>query len=210
MDLISKITAPIGSVDSTTPLVSVEPVAAPAPIPVPAPVASPVPVDATQIDEASLLTPAPAPTVATETPLEPQPEPGKRKRGAPRGNRNAAKNDSPSEVPNIGDIQAAAQVVTVDYKLMAEATFDLTTGVAATAIGPEWTARSAEEREMVCGPLARYFEYKQVKDLPPNLALALVVVAYSAPRLREPSTASKLRLLMAWTKEKLRGLRVTN
>lgn len=217
MDLLARITTPIGSIKSGPPETKVD---APATVDAPAvavkekellPPISPT-IETVVVGEADLLTSPPAPLAPTpDAPPGDVSEPPKRKRGRPFGSKNPPKltdeTISPSSVPNIGDIETAAQAVTVNYQLMAEATFDVTTGVAASAIGPEWNAKNEDERQMVCKPLARYLEYKQVKDLPPNLALALVVVAYSAPRLREPGTASKLRMLWAWTKERLRALR---
>lgn len=220
MDLLSKIMTPIGAVKSDTPdAVSIAPVvpaapAAPVAPAAPAAPAAPVnPLDAVAVGEDQLLsTPTAAalpPPLTADPGGELPPETVKRKRGAPKGNKNwQGGEQSQSNVPNIADLRAAAENVAVDYKLMSEATFDLSTGVMASTLGPEWNPKTEEERQMVCKPLARYFEWKKMKDLPPNLALALVCAAYSAPRLREPGTASKLRMLWAWCKDwvlRLRG-----
>lgn len=112
--------------------------------------------------------------------------------------------ESVSQVPNIGDLQAAAEVVNVDYVLMADATFDMSAGILATTLGPEWNPKSPEERDMICKPLATYYKSKGVQDLPPGLMLTIVICAYAAPRMREPSTSSKLRVFWAWLKERVR------
>lgn len=179
--------------------------------PAPAPAASP---EVTAVGEDQLLSPQQnqaQPVPPAEQPA--QPETGeiipKRKQGRPRGSRNRIDDfdGSPSRVPNIGDIQVAAEAVAVDYKLMAETTFDISISVAASALGPEWSPKDEQERQMVCVPMAAYFKSKQMKDLPPNLALALVVTAYAAPRFREPSTAGKMRLFWAWCKEQVNRFR---
>lgn len=207
---MDRISAPIGDFadKKSAEAIAVEPTLTPT-VEISTPSAQVLVADTVSVNEDQLL------ASSTPQPIPPKVEPDaivadKPKRGRPKGIRNAPKNgeyDSPSHVPNIGDIKIAAEAVVVDYKLMADATFDLTTGVLSSALGPEWQPKDADEKQMVCVPLARYFEYKQVKDLPPNLALALVVTAYAAPRFREPSTASKMRMFWAWTKEQIKRVR---
>lgn len=97
----------------------------------------------------------------------------------------------------------AVQVASIDYKALSEMMFDTSTALMAGSFGPEWKPRNADERSAVVGPLARYLESKQVRDVPPGMMLCIVVVAYSAPRLKEPSTAGKLKLAYGWVKSKL-------
>lgn len=147
--------------------------------------------------------------VTTETPpldnqtakTEPQPDTqtsteGKRKRGRPPGVKNKPKADF-SDV-----LQATEQPsAPVDYKSLAESTFDLTTHVLAGTLGEEWRPRNEQERQGVCVALEAYMRTKQMRDIPPGVMLTLVVVAYSTPRFTQPSTKMKLALAWQWFKE---------
>lgn len=226
-DFLSKITAPIGSVKTDTIVSEPFPPTRKGPevAPVVAPPESPAPATAPKLNEAAIISEEDLLGNQTIIP-EAQPIPAtpangevvKPKMGRPPGSKNrhskrradgsfAASSETESLIPNIGEIERVAELVPADYKLMAEATFDLTTGVAATALGPEWSPKSEDERSMVTVPLAVYMKYKGMQDIPPGMALALVCTAYAAPRLREPSTAGKLRIFWAWSKEQVRRLR---
>lgn len=98
----------------------------------------------------------------------------------------------------------------VDYRLLAETTFDMGTGLLCMTIGPEWKPRQMEvngqivdERAIVCDALQKYYTAKQVQDLPPGVLLAFVLVSYSAPRFAEPNTSSKVKLAWQWAKVKV-------
>ena len=84
-------------------------------------------------------------------------------------------------------------------------TFDLSSNVLAVGIGDEWKPNNPGEREMVVCALTKYYETKQMEDLPPNVALAVVVCAYSLPRLAHQNTRNKLSLAWVWLKLKLKG-----
>lgn len=220
MDLISQITKPSSKFAETKPLrvdTSLIPPLAPIETNTPPPVTPTTPAmpataglpEATIIAEERLLSEPVAPSNGT-APVPPavgangeavvnsaDVESGERKKRAYR----RRQPDSMSHVPNIADLEAAN--IAVDYKLMSEATFDLSVGVLSNSLGPEWQPKTPEERQSVCTALETYFKFKQVKDLPPGLALTIVVVAYSAPRLKEPSTSSKLRLAWTWIKVKI-------
>ncbi len=133
--------------------------------------------------------PAPQPTIDPVTG-----EPIKRGRGRPPG----ARNKSVSQI-----VEGAEQVNQVDYALMSGALFDMSTGALSTMFGPEWMPKSAQEREHVILPLMVYLKSKQVQDIPPGMMLTIIVCAYAAPRLREPSTASKLGAMWVWLKSKI-------
>lgn len=90
----------------------------------------------------------------------------------------------------------------VNYRALSEMTFDMATGIAAGVFGDEWKPREEAERQAVCVPLAAYLKSKNVTDIPPGVMLCVVVIAYSAPRLRAPSTAGKLKLAWEWVKAK--------
>lgn len=132
-----------------------------------------------------------APPTDPATPAEPAP----RKRGRPPGSRNKT-------APSFDDI---SQVATVDYEAMSALLFDMSTGVLANALGPEWLAKTPEERDNVSKCLAVYLKSKKVQDIPPGLMLTVVVVAYAAPRLQAPATQQKLRPAMAWGWAKIKG-----
>lgn len=115
----------------------------------------------------------------------------KRGRGRPRGSRNK---------PNFDDVTAAETVV--NYDELAGFVFDSSTGTLAMALGDEWRARSDEERKSVIAVLAIYLKSKQVKDIPPGVMLTIVLLAYATPRLKEPATASKIKLAWSWVRFK--------
>lgn len=101
----------------------------------------------------------------------------------------------------------------VNYQVMAETTFDMSIFLMVTAIGPEWNPREYEvngnklnERSMVVEAMRKYYEAKQLPDLPPGVMLCLVLGSYSAARFAVPNTSSKLKLAWAWTKVKVGGI----
>lgn len=114
--------------------------------------------------------------------------------------------------PDFSDVvrqPAAAVQQMVDYDAMAAMVFDMSTGVLTNALGPEWQPRPSEkpgmpsEREVMCGALKAYFQSKNTPDIPPGLMLTALIISYGAPRLRAPSTASKLSMAWTWMKLKL-------
>lgn len=94
----------------------------------------------------------------------------------------------------------------VDYKAMACAVFDMSTGLAAGSIGPEWKPSSPEEREMMVNPLAAYFQSREQKDIPPGLLLAMCFTAYCAPRVTHENTKTKLVNAYLWIKPKFKSV----
>lgn len=120
-----------------------------------------------------------------------------RKRGRPPGSKTKT-------APDFSDVTQLS-AVSVDYGVMAGATFDMTVGIAASTMGPEWMPRSPEERNMVVESLRVYLASKQVKDIPPGLMLTIILVAYSAPRLNAPPTREKLRFGFTWVKMRVSG-----
>jgi hypothetical protein len=96
--------------------------------------------------------------------------------------------------------QAPTAEKVVNYAAMAGAVFDMTTGTLCVVFGPEWQPRSPDERGAVVTSMAVYFESKGLQDIPPGLMLTAVLLAYSAPRLREPPTRSKLAAIGGWLK----------
>lgn len=115
-----------------------------------------------------------------------------------------------SDLSNISATAEAAKrqpaiqaVQSINYQQLAEMLFDTSAAVMTNTFGEEWKPKSADERTAVVGPLARYLESKQVQDVPPGMMLTIVVVAYSAPRLKAPQTAGKLKMGYLWLKSKI-------
>lgn len=101
----------------------------------------------------------------------------------------------------------------VNYQLMAETVFAMSTGLATMMIGPEWQPRQLkgpngeviEEKAAVVEALRSYFESKQFQDLPPGYMLCFVVASYAAPRFAHENTRSKFKLTWLWCKTKIGG-----
>jgi len=155
----------------------------------PAPAAAPAAVPPTVATD--LVDPAP-----TDTPPE-STEEIRRGRGRPPGSRNKPK--SPSSIAEA----PPAPTIIPNYALMGEVVFDMSTNALAVGLGEEWLPSSQQERMLVCGSLAKYFEAQQVKDIPPGMMLGLVVSVYALPRLSKPNTRSKIMLAWAWIKSKM-------
>lgn len=151
-----------------------------------------------------------SPIVATPEDLMPTDDkPKKRGRGRPPGSANKNKDGSEESASVIVETQPAPispitveQIPQVDYALMSQMAFDAGTNSLAMLFGPEWQARDETERSAVCNSLASYLRAKQVQDIPPGMMLTIVLCAYSAPRLRQPATANKLKLGWYWLKNK--------
>lgn len=165
---------------------------------------------ATPVSAGSLVESAPANgpelplgNVGSPPPISEPPPAGKKRIGRPPGTKNKPKADF-GDVESIAAVAAEPVKPPVDYAAMSGAVFDMATSTLGIALGPEWLAKSPEEKQMVCVPLQAYFASKQVEDLPPGLMLTFVLVAYSVPRMKEPPTAGKLRLGWQWLKSKLR------
>lgn len=183
---------------------------APAPVPDPpaktepvAPATPPLPQPAADgakvVSDGDLLSdPPPAPPAgANAAPVQdPPPAMGqgqteeKRGRGRPPG--------SKTKKPDFSDLTPQ-----VDFSALAGNLVDMSTGTAATMIGPEWHPRSPEERQMLVSNLANYLKAKDVKDIPPGWMLVFVVGAYSMPRFSQPATKEKLRFGWTWIKIKV-------
>lgn len=104
-------------------------------------------------------------------------------------------------VPDFSDMTPEAAAT--DYSAMSAMIFDSSTGILTMTFGPEWQPQSPQERDAVTKALATYLQAKQVKDIPPGMMLAVVILAYSAQRLKAPTTANKLVMVWTWIKTKL-------
>lgn len=97
-------------------------------------------------------------------------------------------------------LQAVASDGPVDYEFMSNVLFDTSTGTLVMIFGDEWKPRNEDERKMMVVGITGYLKAKQIKDIPPGLMLTMLALAYSAPRLRAPSTSEKLRGAWYWVK----------
>jgi len=193
--------------DPVTPAAPADPVtpAAPADPVTPAAPADPVTPAAPADRAADLLTktvadivnetepPLAAPVTADEL-LTPKRGPGR-----PKG---STKNQARDESGHFVKPGPAPLAVIPDFAKLGEMVFDLSTGTLSMALGPEWKPQSPEERAMVSNAIGQYLKSKEISDIPPGVMLAVVVLAYSAPRLNAPSTKEKIARGWLWLKAK--------
>jgi len=167
----------------------------------------PEPIPITEKPEQPELIPAPEPTPVTVDELINRTE--KRKPGRPKGSTKKNLLDGGISVlpesaqPPPNPPPTAENIPQVNYALLSETFFDTGTGALAVAFGPEWHPRTPDERQAVCGALSNYLRAKEVKDIPPGAMLTIVLLAYSAPRLKEPATSGKIKMGILWIKNKL-------
>jgi hypothetical protein len=120
-----------------------------------------------------------------------------------------------STPPDFSDVQGNGtetgqptdQPADFDSQATAEVAFDTTAGVLTMVFGDEWQPRNKEERLVVVDSLAHYFKSKNIKDIPPGVAVLLVVTTYAALRFRAPSTSGKVKLWFQWVKSKWQSFR---
>jgi hypothetical protein len=105
-----------------------------------------------------------------------------------------------SDMPEPEPLPGEPSAPSFDCRATAEVSFDTGAGIMTMIFGGEWQPKTTEEREQVVAALTRYFEVKNIRDIPPGAALTLVLLTYSAVRLKEPKTASKLKLGWTWAK----------
>jgi hypothetical protein len=103
--------------------------------------------------------------------------------------------------------QQAAQELTQKRRQSGMHAARMFTSVAAMIGGEEWKPQKIEkygldEQESLDESLADYFEAKEMEDIPPGVALVMVVVSYMAPRFMMPKTKSRLGRLKDWIASK--------
>lgn len=197
----------------------------PAPAPDPEPTPEATPAEAPKETPQPVATPAtvvtPSQLVADQIPspvLPPVPggEP-KRGRGRPPGQKNKPKPGEagasqiviPTEeagAENNGE-NPQPELAAVNYRQLAEVSFDLTTNTLAGLVGPEWRSTDPAEREGVLKPLEVYFASKKMEDIPPGAVLCFALASYAAVRMRAPATRSKIAFGWSWLKYKISGKR---
>ncbi len=135
--------------------------------------------------------------------------PKKRGRGRPPGSKNKGPGDiNPDGTVNFADIDSIATITpeaaATDYQALAELSFDMGTNSLAIVFSDDWKPRDPNERGAVVASLKRYYEHKQIKDIPPGALLCLVLCAYAAPRVNTPTTKDKLKIGWLWLKDKFK------
>src|SRR5262249_53453538 len=78
--------------------------------------------------------------------------------------------------------------------------FDMGAGIMSRIFGPEWNPTNAEERAAVVNAIKNYYESVNMPDIPPGYMLCFVLAAYSAPRLAQQPTKTKLQAAWLWLK----------
>lgn len=87
---------------------------------------------------------------------------------------------------------AAAPVAKVDTLNAARAVCNSVVAALVIVFGEEWAPRDKTEADALSGAVKNYFDAKGAVEVSPGTALALVVLAYSAPRLKHENTRGKL------------------
>jgi hypothetical protein len=177
--------------------------------PVPVPVVEPAPVPVVEPAPVPVVEPAPVPVVEPAPPREPDGVDLFTEEELVGVNAGPAPGNAPIDAGQPHKRRGRPPKLfadTVNYRKFAEQMFDMTTGIATGALGPEWKPKNPEERESVVVPLEVYLRSQEIPDLPPGVVLAIVVCAYAAPRLREPATKEKIAGLIGKFKRKKRVL----
>ena len=91
-----------------------------------------------------------------------------------------------TETPN-----ATTQSAPVDYAGLADMTLNMVFGGLCMFLGPHW-APSPQEYAEIRKHTIKTLEYYELPEIPPPLALAVVVGMYSLPRYYHPDTQSRL------------------
>lgn len=136
--------------------------------------------------------------------------PKARKLAAERKARVANGEPEPIPPPDFTDIDQSAPkppepvLVTSDarFEAMASMSFEMTTGLLARLLGPEWQSKDADERATVILAIKKYYASVNLPDIPPGYMLCFVCLAYAAPRLGAQPTKTKLQGAWLWLKSK--------
>lgn len=142
----------------------------------------------------------------------PQNGEAKRGRGRPKGSTNKSKEEIAGQsqvnvVDGASIIEGADDSIKLKRaELTAGLTFDMSTHLLATFVGPEWKPKDDAEREMMIGHLKAYYLTKDMPDLPPGVILAFAIGGYGAQRIGQPATSMKIKISWAWLKIKFGGI----
>lgn len=120
----------------------------------------------------------------------------KRGRGAERARLRPEDGPSTIKTPAMASLEPTA---TKTGHLIAEQIF----GVGRMLGGEEWAPQlnpelGLDERAQMRDAWATYCEHKEIRDIPPGMALSMVMLAYISPRLFMPKTKSRLQVAKEW------------
>ncbi len=134
-------------------------------------------------------------------------KPGRKKNAQAKRPAAASPRPAASPAPAVESPETATQ-----RKYAAHISAALFIRVGMMIFGPEWQPRKDEaqgidEQSEIAGYFEKYFEVKEINDIPPGAALAIGLIGYGAMRLHLPETKSrmgkiidaiKMRLFSAW------------
>jgi len=104
------------------------------------------------------------------------------------------------------DVNPALAVV--NYQALGETAANLWFNVGMLAMGEDWKPDNQGEALAVAGAFRDYFKSQQIKDIPPGLALTLVLTSYSLAHAQKPTVKTRLQKVGAWFKEKAKNVRI--
>lgn len=142
-----------------------------------------------------------------EVPVDETPEPGKRKRGRPKGS-TTSRVSSMTPGGNKANVAKAQQQA--DDREKSEAVLKMSAATAANMTimsgymiggedfkpGPNILAGGMDDQKILADAYEGYFRSKGIADLPPGIALTMALGIYVAPRLRQPTTQSRLKIFV--------------
>lgn len=132
------------------------------------------------------------------------------------GRKKNAESKRPAASPRPAAASSAPAAETEEMitqrKYAAHISAALFTRIGVMIFGPEWQprkdqAQGIDEHAEIAGYFEKYFEVKEINDIPPGAALAIGLIGYGAMRLHLPETKSrvskivdaiKVRLFNAW------------
>jgi hypothetical protein len=94
----------------------------------------------------------------------------------------------------------------VDYENMGRMAAGFWFGLGENLLGPDWKPNSTEEQE-VPKAFTDVFRHYDIGDIPPGVALCLVLGVYTVGRLNKPTVRQRLTFGRAWFKEKIASWR---
>tara|TARA_R110000772_G_scaffold264301_2_gene384772 strand:+ start:65 stop:805 length:741 start_codon:yes stop_codon:yes gene_type:complete len=121
-----------------------------------------------------------------------------------------AKSGRPKSGSTIGGAAAAPtpeQTAKIQSRASGKMAANLVLTMGIVAGGEEWQPMSdplngLDEKAMLEGAFADYFEATGKTDIPPNMALAVALGAYALPRFTMPKTQSRMQKLKLWITKK--------
>lgn len=93
--------------------------------------------------------------------------------------------------------RAPAPVAKVDTMQAARAVCNSIVAALVLVFGDQWAPRDKTEADALSGAVKNYFDAKGAVEVSPGMALTLVILAYSVPRVQHEATVSKLSKIRA-------------